>query len=146
IRLEQIESEGYSDDDNKEGGEQARKKLSHKESEPQKMPLRVYAGKYWNPGYHCMTVQIQDGKIYIDATDRSLGVTLTFDHVCEQTKYIAHLSDKFEGGDIPFRAEFRLENDGAIRIGLLAKDSFNGNLLQDGNRDDTNALSLNILN
>lgn len=120
IDWNKIEMEGSSDDKDKEKEEKDRQKLCPgiKESEPQKTPLSAYAGEYWNSGYHGMTVQVKDEQLYIDAMDRSLGFTLTFDHVCEQTKYIVHLSDKFEGGDERFRGEFRFENGRAVRMGL----------------------------
>ncbi|KAH8883233.1 beta-lactamase/transpeptidase-like protein [Thozetella sp. PMI_491] len=94
-----------------------------KEDEPQKMPLEAYTGEYWNPGYHGMKVEIREGKLFIDATDRSFGSTITFDHVCEQTKYIAHVSDFFEGGDMPFRAEFKFDNDRTTKMGLHLEDA-----------------------
>lgn len=116
-----IESGNDSDDkSSSSNSEELRQKLCPgiKESQPQKLPLSAYTGGYWNPGYHGLTVQIKNDKLFIDATDRSMGFTLTFDHVCEQTKYIAHLSDFLEGGDDPLRAEFRLENDRAVKMGL----------------------------
>jgi hypothetical protein len=91
-------------------------------SKPQELSLDAYIGEYSNPGYHSLTVKVKDGKLFIDATDRSMGFTLTFDHVCEQTKYIVHLSDFLEGGDIPFKAEFDLANGKATRMGLQFED------------------------
>lgn len=85
-------------------------------TQPQRQvfPLDLYAGTYQNPGYHEMTVEIRDEKLYIDASDRSLGFTLTFDHVCEQRKFRAtmRLCDELggiEGG--PIKAEFRMEKE-----------------------------------
>jgi hypothetical protein len=89
-----------------------------KTSQPQETPLNAYIGKYWHPGYHALTVEIKGDKLFIDATDRSMGFTLTFDHVCEQTKYTAHLSDFLEGGDDPVQAEFRFEDGKAVKMGL----------------------------
>lgn len=118
-----IESECGPDDGSSSSNsedEELRQKLCPgiTESEPQKMPLSAYTGEYWNPGYRGVTVQVENNKLFVDATDRSMGFTLTFDHVCEQTKYIAHLSDVLDGGDEPFRAEFRFENDKPVRMGL----------------------------
>lgn len=92
------------------------------ESEPQKMPLCVYTGEYWNPGYHGMTVQIKDDKLFINAEERSFGFTVTFDHVCQQSKYIAHLSGILDGGDEPLQAEFRFNNDRVVRMGVYLED------------------------
>ncbi|KAL1845512.1 hypothetical protein Plec18167_008566 [Paecilomyces lecythidis] len=93
-----------------------------KESQPQKMPLSAYTGEYWNPGYRDITVQIKNDKLFIDATDRSMGFTLTLDHIGEQTKYIAHMSDFWEGGDVPLMAEFRFDNDRTVKMGLQLEE------------------------
>jgi Beta-lactamase/Domain of unknown function (DUF3471) len=88
------------------------------EPQPQTMPLSTYLGEYWNPGYHSLTMTIKNDELFIDATDRSFGFTLTFEHVCDQRKYIAHLSDFLEGGDVPFRAEFGFQKNKVVRMGL----------------------------
>lgn len=112
-----IESE---DSDEGESEEELRLQLCPGISEPerQKMPLSTYTGEYWNAGYHTLIVKIKNEKLFADATDRSMGFTLVFDHVCEQTKYIAHLIDLFEGGDEPLKAEFRLVDGKAVKMGL----------------------------
>ncbi|KAI9694462.1 MAG: hypothetical protein M1822_000078 [Bathelium mastoideum] len=86
--------------------------------QPQKIPLSAYTGEYWNVGYRGMTLEIKDNKLFVDAADRSMGFYLTFEHVCDQTKYIAHLEDCIEGGDIPVLAEFRVQNDRIVKMGL----------------------------
>ena len=80
--------------------------------------LTAYIGDYHHPGYHTLTVQVKEDQLFIDATDRSMGYTLTFEHISDQTKYTAHLSDFEEGGDDPFPAEFVLEDGKAIKMGL----------------------------
>lgn len=87
-------------------------------SQPQVIPLNAYIGIYWHSGYHTMTVKIKDSKLFIDATDRSLGFTLTFDHIRDQTMYTAHLSDMWEGGDDPVEAQFVLKDGRAVKLGL----------------------------
>ncbi|KAJ9264739.1 hypothetical protein DTO195F2_2190 [Paecilomyces variotii] len=83
-------SEGKNSDE-----EKLRQKLSPgiQEPQPQKTPLDAYTGEYWNKGYRLFTVEVKDGKLFIDATDRSMGFTLTLEHICDQTKYIAHMSE-----------------------------------------------------
>lgn len=116
--------ENVEDERQRENGEENETSLREKlcpdikEPQPQVMPLDAYIGEYWSPGYHSISVQIKDGKLFIDATDRSMGFSLTFDHVCDQTKFIAHLSDFLEGGDILMRAEFRFQDGIATEIGL----------------------------
>lgn len=89
----------------------------------QNMPLTAYTGEYIHPGYHTLTVQVKNESLFIDATDRSLGFTLTFEHVRDQTKYIAHLSDFLEGGDDSLEAEFVFEDDRAVKVGLRLENA-----------------------
>ncbi|KAM4066806.1 beta-lactamase [Hirsutella rhossiliensis] len=92
-----------------------------KKPHPQMLPLAAYTGRYWNRGYHSLTVQISNDSLFVDAEDRSFPFMLTFQHLCNQTKYIAHMQPTdFQGiedaEDID--AEFRLHNDTAIKMGL----------------------------
>ncbi|KAI2604593.1 beta-lactamase family protein [Hypoxylon sp. NC1633] len=86
--------------------------------EPQTMALGAYVGRYSNPGYHSLAVQIKDGKLFVDATDRSTGFTLMFEHSSGQTRYMAHISDIFDGSDNLVRAEFVFVDGRAVRMGL----------------------------
>ncbi|KAI7238835.1 beta-lactamase/transpeptidase-like protein [Hortaea werneckii] len=88
------------------------------EVRPQTLPLDFYTGTYNNAGYHDLTVEVRDDRLFIDATDRSMGFILTFDHVCDNSKYVVHLSDFQTGGDDPLAAEFKFENDRAVSMGL----------------------------
>lgn len=87
-------------------------------SQRQQIPLAAYTGKYFHPGYHTMIVQIKDNALFIDATDRSMGFTLTFEHLGDQTKYTAYLSDMIEGGDDAIEAEFIFEHAVVVMLGL----------------------------
>lgn len=84
----------------------------------QEVPLTAYTGTYNNAGYHVVTVTIRGEKLFIDASDRSMGFILTFEHFKDQTKYIAYLTDVLEGGNEPVDAEFIFQNGRAVRLGL----------------------------
>ncbi|KAL4919146.1 beta-lactamase/transpeptidase-like protein [Aspergillus aurantiobrunneus] len=85
---------------------------------PEIIPLESYVGKYWNAGYHSMTVQIQDNHLFVDALDRSMGFTLTFHHVRNQTEYIAALKDEIELTAEPIHAEFVFDDGKVVKMGL----------------------------
>lgn len=85
---------------------------------PQEIPLEAYVGRYWNAGYRAMTVTIKDDQLFIDATDRSNGFTMAFEHVKDQTEYIAHTMDAIELEDEPVDARFVFEDGKAVRMGL----------------------------
>ncbi|KAI0106037.1 beta-lactamase family protein [Daldinia grandis] len=106
-----------------DGAEDEEKK--EEDVQPQITPLSAYVGKYWNPGYHTLTVQIKDEKLFVDATDRSYRCTITFDHVSDQTKYTAHLCDIYEEGDELLRAKFVFGDGRAIRLGLDYQEILN---------------------
>lgn len=91
--------------------------------QPPEMPLRAYIGRYWNPGYHDLVVQIRENVLFVDATDRSMGFTLTFEHVHNGTQYNAHLSDWLDGGDDLVKAEFVTENGRIMKLGLHLETS-----------------------
>lgn len=114
------ESGSEDEDDDYDMEEELRQELSPGlgEPEPQKLPLSAYTGRYQHPGYHSIEVEEKDGVLFVDGTDRSYGFTLTMKHICNQTKYIAYVSQTFEDSDLPIKVEFRLDNDRAVAIGL----------------------------
>jgi hypothetical protein len=115
-------SEGQSEDGNSTDSEgELRRELCPNcstEKAPKELPLSAYAGEYWNPGYRHIKVQEKDGKLFVNATDRSMDFTMTFKHICDQTKYIAYMSEGIEGGESPIKAEFKLKNGYAAELGL----------------------------
>lgn len=90
------------------------------ESRVQHTPLVAYTGTYSNAGYHDLTVEIRDGGLFVDATDRSMAFSLAFEHVRDQIVYLAHLCDFQVGGgrDESFGAEFQFKDGMAVRMGL----------------------------
>ncbi|KAI8961279.1 beta-lactamase family protein [Daldinia sp. FL1419] len=102
--------------EDKESEDAEEKRDEKKEVQQQTTPLSAYVGKYWNPGYHTLTVQAKDEKLFVDCTDRSFRTTLTFEHVSDQTKYIVHLSEIYEEGDEELKAEFVFEGGRAVRL------------------------------
>ena len=86
--------------------------------QPQETPLEAYTGDYHNPGYHTFSVEIKDNKLFIDATDRSMPCTLTFEHRSDQTEYTAHLYDIFDGGDEALDACFVFDGERVVKMGL----------------------------
>ena len=93
-----------------------------KDAEQQRLPLDAYTGQYCNKGYRCMMVEIRKGALFINATNRSEAFTLTFEHVCNQTSYVAHYTDYWEGGDEEIEAKFELSNMEAERMGIMLED------------------------
>lgn len=80
--------------------------------------LSAYVGQYRNPGYHDFRVEVNDGQLFIDASDRSMPFTATFEHVCGPTKFIVHLSFVGVYQVIAYRAEFEIKDEKVTRLGL----------------------------
>lgn len=85
------------------------------------MRLSAYTGEYQNPGYRKIQSEEKDGLLFVDASDQSMTLTLTFEHVFGQIKYIAHVCERLYGGDPPIKAEFILEG---VQVGLNLEERF----------------------
>ncbi|EQL00521.1 beta-lactamase family protein [Ophiocordyceps sinensis CO18] len=100
-----------------------------KKPHPQSNPLGAYTGTYRNKGYHSLTVQISNGSLFVDAGDRSFPFTLTLEHLCNQTKYVAHMrftDSPGTGVEDDIMAEFTLRNNAAARMGLELESDLPG--------------------
>jgi hypothetical protein len=93
------------------------------EAEPQVLGLDVYTGSYWNAGYHALYVEISDGKLFIDATDRGMGFTATFAHVSNQTHYTVCIVDALDSRKDQIQAEFVFDGRTVVRMGLRLEDA-----------------------
>ncbi|CAG7959491.1 unnamed protein product [Penicillium salamii] len=91
--------------------------------EPQTKPLDQYTGRYWNAGYRGMNVRIVNDQLFINASDRAMGFTLTFHHLSNQTQYVAYLVDSIEGGNDRIEAEFVFKDDQVVAMGLCLEQS-----------------------
>ena len=62
-------------------------------------------------------------KLFIDWYDRPRPMTYTFEHVADQTKFLAHERQNLSGARWPVKALFELSDGKAQRLGLqLEKD------------------------
>ncbi|KAF3491611.1 beta-lactamase family protein [Arthroderma uncinatum] len=93
-----------------------------KEAEPQTLPLSAYVGEYWNDGYRGVKVEEKDGALYLDGSDRSMGFTIIFKHIRGQTMYIGYIGEAPYPERTLIRADFKLEGDKAVEIGLQLED------------------------
>lgn len=88
--------------------------------EPQERSLELYTGTYSNVGYHEVVVEIKDGHLYIDATDRTMGFYISLEHFKDQEKFIGHCEDYYDGAESKIAIAFDFENEGekATRVGV----------------------------
>ncbi|KAM0310955.1 hypothetical protein ACHAPQ_012440 [Fusarium lateritium] len=84
----------------------------------QNLELVSYTGNYWNPGYRSMKVEIKTDRLFIDATDRSLGFTAYLQHQEDGLRFDAHVRDAFDTGAEILRTEFVVDNRAVVRMGI----------------------------
>ncbi|KAK8859993.1 beta-lactamase family protein [Apiospora arundinis] len=102
-----------------EGAKKQEDTPSKTPSNPHIAPLSAYTGPYWHPGYRQLTVEIREGKLFVNAPDRSYGFSLTFEHVADDAKFAAHMKYLLSAGaSSPIDAEFVWENGRVVRMGL----------------------------
>lgn len=92
---------------------------------PLKRDLDDYVGTYWNAGYHEMVVEVKDGKLFIDASDRSEGFFLTLEHACDQTTFIGHMVDYYDGSEDELAVQFRFEGGKVVSLGIKDEGTYN---------------------
>ena len=115
MQKEESDNEERRDEETKLGEERCKVSSS---SQAMSAPLSAYTGLYYNKGYHHMKVEVKDEQLFIDATDRSMGFTVTFEHLSDQTQFTAHLCDFFEAAVDKVEAEFKFKNEKVVQMGI----------------------------
>lgn len=123
------------EENKKESQEKLRKELSANDdglAEPLKFLLDVYVGEYWNIGYKEMVVQIKDGRLYIDASDRTMAFALDLEHISNNTYFLGTIYDMLADGEEidKIKVEFRFDaNNRPVRMGIDQEASLDGQLI-----------------
>ncbi|PIA92846.1 hypothetical protein CB0940_04690 [Cercospora beticola] len=91
-----------------------------------KIPLSAYVGEYWNAGYRGFSIGVRDGKLFVDATERTMGFWLEFEHLADQSVFVVKLRDYYDGLSVERAAEFRFQNDRVVKVGIDFEDDFDG--------------------
>jgi hypothetical protein len=81
---------------------------------PLALPLEAYAGEYEHAGYGTLNVEYKDGKLQVDATDRTWRFMLSPEHVSGEF-FVAERFDVDTHNRDTMRAHFRLGVDGRAR-------------------------------
>ena len=89
--------------------------------------LHKYTGTYWHPGYHGMQLEVRDGGLFIDATDRSFGFTLRFEYLEKKDGFTAHVTDHHGQPDGTIKVGFGYgdDDDSVVRMGLDLEPAIN---------------------
>ena len=119
---EALDEERRAEDDlDKQAAELREELLAGQDAQPQTRILGDYVGRYRNKGYRHVDVEIKDGQLFIDATDRAFGFSLWLEHLADQTTYLARyiLADELGGEELPpIKAIFEVNGEIVSRLGL----------------------------
>lgn len=112
-------------------GEKQDREDKEEEAPPQPLttPLETYAGTYEHPGYHQLLLEIKDGRLFVDASERSFGFTGVFNHVAQQRLFTLRIAESqaWGGQDMTaVRAEFALQDGEVARLGLALEPDMEG--------------------
>jgi CubicO group peptidase (beta-lactamase class C family) len=92
------------------------------------VPLLEYAGNYHNSGYHGIVIEVKDGKLMSDCTDRTFGFTLTF-HVSGDG-FVAEMRDMFDGSKRNVEAKFEIGPDRVVKaLGVELEEDMKSELI-----------------
>jgi CubicO group peptidase (beta-lactamase class C family) len=89
--------------------------------EPLGASLEDLAGAYYNVGYKDLVLEMKDGELVADCTDRSYPFTLTFEHLTGP-KFSTKTYGIWDGSGRKLRAEVRVENGKPMAVGILELD------------------------
>ena len=93
------------------------------------IPLTSYTGTYNHPGYGDFKIEIKDGSLFVDATDRGMPFSFTFEHVKDNRVFISAEQDR-EDETIYSKAEFDIDQSNKItRLGLSIESELAPELL-----------------
>ncbi|KAH3916558.1 hypothetical protein HBI56_047350 [Parastagonospora nodorum] len=103
--------------------------------EPLDIALEKIAGKYHNVGYKGLVLEMKDGKLTADCSDRCFPYIITFQHLTDNT-FIAESHGVWEGAlYATMRSEIRVEGGKVAAVGVeMEKDVKDGLIWFD--RDD----------
>jgi hypothetical protein len=72
------------------------------------VPVSNYCGTHYNAGYREITIQLQDGDLYINAADRSEPFIMTLEHVRNNREFRGYINADDGSGEDEILIEFRL--------------------------------------
>lgn len=93
--------------------------------EPLGVPLESLAGTYHDAGYKDLVLEMKDGKLVADCSDRCFPFVLTFEHLTGQ-QLVAESHDLWGDEKRKLRCEVRIEGGKATSLGMVFEDDLEG--------------------
>lgn len=83
------------------------------------VPEKNYCGTFDNAGYRGITIQLQDGELFINAVDRSEPFSMVLEHVKDNREFRGYITADDGGGEDEIAVECRLdEKDNVTAVGF----------------------------
>ena len=86
--------------------------------EPLTREMEGYVGRYRSAGYHDMVVEVKDGRLFVDATDRTMGFWLTLKHVGGDDRFVGEAVDFYDSSKRKLAVKFRVEGENVEAVGM----------------------------
>ena len=85
---------------------------------PTTLPLSQYVGSYRHNGYDTLVEEMNDGKLWVDANDRTWPFTLSLEHASENS-FVATQTETHTQETTHMKAQFRVDSDDEVQqLGL----------------------------
>jgi len=97
--------------------------------EPLDIAMETIAGTYYNVGYKGLVLEMKDGKLTADCSDRCFPYIITFQHLTDKT-FIAESRGVWEGAVYAtMRSEIRVEGGKVAAVGVEMEKDVKGGLI-----------------
>jgi CubicO group peptidase (beta-lactamase class C family) len=97
--------------------------------DPLGIPMEKMVGSYHNVGYKGLVLEMKDGKLMADCSDRCFPYTLTFEHLTGNT-FTVEMWGVWEGSLYDtIRGEIRIEGETVVAVGVGLEKDVKGSLI-----------------
>lgn len=90
--------------------------------EPLGVAVEGLAGRYFNKGYKEIRLEVREGKVVADCSDRCFPFVITFGHLSGK-KFVADIHDVWDDFDFKKKAEVKVNGEGkVVAVGVDFED------------------------
>jgi hypothetical protein len=91
------------------------------------VPLEQFVGTYHDAGYKDLVLEMKDGKLVADCTDRCFPFMLTFEHLTANM-FVVEKRYTWEGTTEKLRGEVQIEDGKVIAVGVDLEEDVDGHI------------------
>lgn len=83
------------------------------------LQLSAYTGTFYNVGYKAVTIEVKDGDLILDGSERSSPFTIVLEHIRDDVEFRGYLNADDELGDEIIPLRFEIDNNKAHAVGIV---------------------------